>query len=159
MAELPSDWSEFLSCLNARRVRYLVIGAHALAAAGRPRATLDLDVLVEPSVTNARRLGLALADFGFPRLAEQASVFASGDRMATLGREPLRIDVLNKLTGVSFARAWRGRTRTRMGVVPVHVLGRRELIANKRATGRTKDLLDLALLEEGAPARRRRRAR
>jgi len=159
MAELPSDWSEFLSCLNARKVRYLVIGAHALAAAGRPRATLDLDVLVEPSLANARRLGLALADFGFPRLAEQALVFAKGDRMATLGREPLRIDLLNKISGVSFARAWRGKTRTTMAGVRVHVLGPRELVANKRASGRPKDLLDLALLDELRPAPRRRRPR
>lgn len=97
MANLPDDWNEFLRLLGAHKVKFLVIGAHALAAHGRPRATLDLDLFVEPSVANAARLAKAFRDFGFAALAEQAAQLASGDRMASLGREPLRIDILNKI--------------------------------------------------------------
>jgi hypothetical protein len=154
--KLPPDWSEFIACLCSRRVRFLIVGAHALAAAGRPRATQDLDVLVEPTPANAKRLAAALRDFGFDALAREHHQFAQVDRMATLGREPLRIDVMTSISGVSFREAWKGRVRVSIGEHEVGFLGRAELVKNKRASGRTKDLLDIALLEEVAPASRRR---
>src|SRR2546423_932235 len=91
--ELPREWSELIDSLVSHRVRFLVVGAHALAAHGRPRATQDLDLFVEPTRANARRLGAALADFGYAALAADWAKFAERDRMATLGREPLRIDI------------------------------------------------------------------
>ncbi len=142
--------------LIGHRVRFLVVGAHALAAAGRPRATQDLDILVEPTTVNATHLGHALRSFGFAALAEQAGRFASGNRMATLGKPPLQIDILNRITGVSFAAAWRGRRRARLGTLQVPFLGPRELVRNKRAAGRAKDLIDIALLAEVQALRRRR---
>ena len=162
--KLPPDWSELIGSLCAQRVRFVIVGAHALAAHGRPRATGDLDILVEPTAINARRLGRALEAFGFPVLARQARRFATPDRMATLGREPLRIDLMTSISGVSFARAWKGRITVRLGRHRIGILGRKEFVANKRAAGRVKDLLDLELLREGAgrpakPLRRRRRSR
>lgn len=147
--KLPPDWNELIGLLCAERVRFVVVGAHALAAHGRPRATGDLDILIEPTAPNARRLGKALEAFGFSALARQADRFTERDRMATLGREPLRIDLMTSISGVSFARAWKGRLTVRFGRHRVGILGRREFVANKRAAGRAKDLLDLALLREG----------
>ena len=95
-------------------------------------------MLVEPTAANARRLCAALADFGFPALARASARFARPDRMATLGTPPLQIDIMTSISGVSFARAWRGRLRARLGAHRVGVLGRRELVDNKRAAGRTK---------------------
>jgi hypothetical protein len=138
--------------LNSHRVRFLIVGAHALAAAGRPRATQDLDVLVEPSTANAARLGRALRQFGFSALADQAHRFAEPDRMATLGTPPLQIDVMTSISGVSFARAWAGRLSLRAGELVVHFLGKAELVRNKAASGRPKDLADLALLAEVEPS-------
>jgi hypothetical protein len=146
--DLPRDWSEFLRLLSSNRVRYLVVGAHALAANGRPRATADLDILVEPTVENARAVAAALSAFGFRALAAEVEAFASPDRMATLGQPPLRIDVMTSISGVTFAEAWRTRMAGKMGRQRVFFLGREALIRNKRASGRTKDLLDIALLEE-----------
>mgnify|MGYP001544721998 CR=1 FL=1 len=146
--KLPREWSELIASLISHRVRFLIVGAHALAAHGRPRATQDLDILVEPNRANAKRLGAALADFGYAELARQWPRFAERDRMATLGREPLRIDLMTSISGVDFKRAWKGRTTTKYGRFSLGFLGRAELIANKRAAGRTKDLLDIALLEE-----------
>lgn len=137
-------------------MRFVVVGAHAVAAAGRPRATQDLDILVEPSARNADRLGNALRAFGFPDLATVAQRFAQPDRMATLGSPPLRIDIMTSITGVPFAEAWAGRRRGRFGDVVVPFLGPRELVKNKRAAGRPKDLADIALLAEVAPGRSRR---
>jgi len=141
-------------------VRFVVVGAHALAAAGRPRATQDLDILVEPSERNAERLGRALRAFGFPSLADRWQRFAAPDRMATLGAPPLRIDIMTSITGVDFAEAWAGRRRARFGAVVVPFLGPRELVKNKAAAGRPKDLADIALLEEvRRPSRLNRRRR
>jgi hypothetical protein len=160
--KLPPDWSELIGLLCAERVRFVVVGAHALAVHGRPRATGDLDILVDPTPANACRLGRALGAFGFAALARQAARFAEPDRMATLGHVPLRIDLMTSISGVSFARAWKGRATVRFGRHRVGFLGRKELVANKRATGRPKDLLDLELLREGVdrrPGAPRRRGR
>lgn len=156
--DLPRDWNEFFRLLSSHRVRFLVVGAHALAANGRPRATADLDILVEPTRKNAQAVTAALSDFGFRALAAEVEAFATPDRMATLGQPPLRIDVMTSISGVSFAEAWRTRMAGKMGRHRVFFLGREALIRNKRASGRPKDLLDIALLEEGDVATPRRRA-
>jgi len=152
----PPAWSECIALLCAHRVRFLVVGAHALAASGRPRATQDIDLWVEPSEANARRLGAALAEFGYRALARQWRRFAEPDRMATLGRPPLQIDILTSISGVAFATAWKGRRVLRNGDLRIGFLGERELIRNKRAAGRPKDLLDIELLAETRSAQRRR---
>lgn len=154
--DLPPDWSEFISLLLRHRVRFLLIGAHALAIHGRPRATLDLDLFVEASRANARRVGAVLAEFGFAESAAQWQHLAVPDRMLRLGREPMRIDILTEISGVSFATAWKNRVSGAFGAHRVQVIGLRDYRRNKRASGRTKDLLDLALLDEGPPARRPR---
>jgi hypothetical protein len=157
--ELPPDWNEFISLLLRHRVRFLLIGAHALAAHGRPRATLDLDIFVEPSLGNARRIGAALGAFGFIESAAAWRHFAVRDRMMRLGREPLRIDILNEISGVSWAAAWKNRVRADVAGHRINVIGLAELRRNKRASGRPKDLLDLALLDEGVSPRAASRSR
>lgn len=142
--DLPPDWNEFFRLFDSNRVRYLVVDAHALAANGRPRATADLDILVDPTPANARAVSAALSRFGFEALAAETAAFATPDRMATLGNPPLRIDVMTSITGVTFAEAWRSRKAGRMGAHPVSFLGRAALIKNKRASGR-----------QPTPARRR----
>jgi len=146
---LPPDWNEFIALLFAHHVRFLIVGAHALAANGRPRATQDLDVWVEPTPENARRVGEALTAFGFVDLGNAALEFAQPHRMATLGRPPLRIDIMTSIDGVTFADAWAERLEARFGDHAVAFLGRRLLIENKLCTGRTKDRLDVELLLEG----------
>jgi hypothetical protein len=144
----PPEWREFIALLCAHRVRFLIVGAHALAVIGRVRATKDLDLFVEPTRVNAKRVCAALAEFGFTALAGAVDEFAKPDRMATLGREPLRIDIMTSITGVSFAKAWRGRVKATVSGIPIAVLGRDEFLANKKATGRPRDLFDVAIVEE-----------
>jgi hypothetical protein len=147
----PSDWSDFVGSLISSRVRFLIVGAHALAAIGRPRFTADLDIWIEPTDRNAERFGAALADFGYPQNAKQWRKLALPDRMITIGREPLRIDVMTSISGVAFGAAWRSRLKGKFGGHAVGFLGPATFVANKRAAGRPKDLLDIALLEEVAP--------
>lgn len=158
MIAFPREWSEFIDLLCSHRVRFLVVGAHALAASGRPRATQDLDLFVEPTEKNARRLADALAEFGYGALARHWQTFTEPQRMVTLGREPLRIDLLTSISGVSFADAWKGRRRLRHAGRIIAFLGEREFLRNKKIAGRPKDLLDIELLREVRlhPTRRRR---
>ncbi len=150
---LPRDWSEFISLLSDHGVRFLIVGAHAVAANGRPRATQDLDVWVQPTEDNARRLCAALVDFGFPALGSATAEFEAPERMATLGKPPLQIDIMTSIDGVQFDEAWTGRLTAQLGTHTVGFLGRAELIKNKRASGRPKDLLDIELLtEDQSPA-------
>ncbi|SRR6478672_417116 len=144
---LSSDWKEFLELLNARGVDYVVVGAHCLAFHGRPRYTGDLDVLVRPSKSNAVALVALLKEFGFAGSKFTPVDFAEGDQVIQLGRPPNRIDLLTSLTGVTSEEAFAGKIAAHLDGVPVFILGKKELIQNKRAVGRPHDLADLAELE------------
>lgn len=151
--QLNPDWTEFLSLLISKRVRFVLVGGHAVAAHGEPRLTEDLDVFVSPTQANAIRLHEALLAFGFGSGVPSVKQLVVPGSIWMLGRKPWRIDILNKIDGVSFARAWNGRTTVKFGPGPLYLIGRRELIANKRASGRDKDLRDVAMLEALSPVR------
>jgi hypothetical protein len=144
--QLNPDWTEFLSLLISKRVRFVLVGGHAVAAHGEPRLTEDLDVFVEPTLANAARLRQALAAFGFDALPPTRELAIAG-KIWMLGRKPWRIDVLTKIDGVTFGRAWNGRVKVAFGAGALFVIGREDLITNKRASGRDKDLRDVAMLE------------
>jgi hypothetical protein len=148
MVELNSDWREWLRLLTACRVRFVIVGGHAVAANGRPRLTADLDVFIEPTRANARRVLQALHAFGFGDLGITEDRFSQPDKVTMLGRVPHRIDLITGIDGVSFREAWRGRMLGDLGGMRVAFLGRAELLRNKLASGRPKDLADLALLTE-----------
>ena len=130
-------------------MRFLVVGAQAMAAHGVPRATGDMDVWVEPTRANARAVWRALLEFGAPVEAFDLSVddFAVAGNVVQVGLPPRRIDLLTSIDGVEFADAWESRLVTRIADCPVPFLAREELLRNKRAAGRPKDLLDIELLE------------
>jgi len=147
--ELPNEWLEFLSLLQRHDAKFIIVGAYAMAAHGRPRATQDIDVFVEPSAENAERVARALDEFGYPELAkESVEAFANPPRMASLGVPPLRIDIMNDIDGVPFGRAYEGATRETLGGLELRFLGLADFVATKKASGRTKDLLDVELLKE-----------
>jgi hypothetical protein len=156
-----ADIKDFLTALSAADVKYIVVGAYAVAAHGHVRSTTDFDVWIEPSATNASRLARAIIkEFAgtsleyFGTSVEELSVPRYGFYM---GVEPDRIDVLTRIAGVRFERAWKGRIESEILDVPVHVLGLTELIAAKRASVRERapgsikafqDAADLAILSK-----------
>lgn len=156
--KLHPDLSAFLCCMAEHRVRFLVVGAHVLATLGRPRYTDDLDVWVEPTASNAKRLALALRSFGYADLAAKAaSHFAAPERMATLGRKPVAIDILTSTPGLRFETAHRNRRLITISGKRIGFLGLKDFLRTKRACGRPKDLLDIELLREigvAAPAKK-----
>lgn len=142
------DFVEMLSALSAAGAEYLVVGAHAMAAHGVPRATGDLDIWVEASAANAARVRDALVRFGAPLHDLTLEDLATPDTVFQIGLPPARIDVLTSISGVSFEEAWPRRMTVAMEGLEIPVLGREDFLRNKRAVGRPKDMADIALMEE-----------
>jgi hypothetical protein len=141
------DFVEMLAALSAAGADYLVVGAYALAAHGRPRATGDLDLLVRATPENARRVWVALQTFGAPLGDLTLDDLTSSDLVYQIGVAPTRIDLLTGLTGVGFDEAWASRVTLALEGVEIPIIGRDALIRNKRALGRPRDLADVAELE------------
>jgi hypothetical protein len=155
--ELPADFRDLLTCLVDAGAEFVVVGGHAVAFHGHPRATKDLDVLVKADAENAPRVYAALAAFGAPVAAFEVRVedFASYEGVLQIGVPPLRIDILTSIAGVPFAQARRSAPIVLVEGREVPVMGLGALLANKRAAGRPQDLADVAALEAVAmrPAR------
>ena len=141
------DFAEMLSALSAAGAEYLVVGAHALAAHGRPRATGDLDIWIRPTTENGERVWVALTQFGAPLSALKKEDLATPGIVFQIGVEPVRIDILTAIDGVDFDGAWKRRLVAEIDGQSVPLLGRDDLIRNKRATGRPQDLADVAALD------------
>jgi len=143
------DYHDILAALVAQNARFLIVGAHALAAHGYPRSTVDIDIWIDATDDNADRVWKALAEFGAPLadLSVERQDLTRPDVVIQFGLPPNRIDVLTGLSGLSFDAAWMNRIEEVLEGVTVPVLGLADLIANKRATGRDKDRADLKGVE------------
>lgn len=141
--EIHPDFSDLLRSFNEEHVRYLVVGAYALAVHGRPRATKDLDVWVARDKDNAERLFRALARFGAPLDAVSAADFADPETVFQIGVAPIRIDILTSIDGVDFEDAWPGRIDATFGDLTISVIGRDAFVRNKLRVGRARDLADV----------------
>jgi hypothetical protein len=142
-----SDFKDLLSTFNAHGVEFLVVGAFALAAHGRIRATGDIDLWVRPSAENAMRVLKALTAFGAPLQDLTVADLSHPGLVFQIGVAPVRIDILTGIDGVEFSDAWSSRLETRVADQPVGVLSVEHMIRNKRAAGRAQDLADLEWLE------------
>jgi hypothetical protein len=143
-----------LSAFANAEVRYLIVGGHAVGVHARPRTTKDLDLWLEPAPENIARACEALRAFGVPTFLIEALRSASPDEIVWLGRAPARVDLLLSIPGVDFAAAWPRRVDIDVEGVKVHVIGREDLIANKRAVGRPRDRRDVRALERLRTRRR-----
>ncbi|MBV9008094.1 MAG: nucleotidyltransferase [Verrucomicrobia bacterium] len=143
---LSNDLREFIELLNSRGAEYVILGAHSLAFHARPRFTGDFEIFVKPTAENAARILQALHDFGFGQVFEPHDFTAPGI-VVQLGRAPNRVDLLTSISGVSIEEAFAGAVAAELDGVPVVILGREQLIRNKRAVGRAQDLADLEQLE------------
>lgn len=145
---MHQDFLDLLRAFIDRSVRFMVVGAYALGVHGRPRATGDLDVWVDPTPDNAESIIRALEQFGAPIGQITAADFSRPGIVFQMGLPPLRIDVLTELSGLTFSEAWSSRTQAPFGPLTVDVIGREAFVKNKRATGRARDLGDIEALGE-----------
>jgi hypothetical protein len=146
--EVHQDYKELLKLLNAHKAEFVIVGAYALAFHGVPRFTGDMDILVKPDSKNAEKILAALKEFGFGSLYLTVSDFQYLDKVVQLGVAPVRVDLITSLTGLSWQEVSSGKVQGTYGDVPVYYLGRKELISNKKALGRKKDLADIEALGE-----------
>ena len=147
---MNEDFRDLLAALLGTEARFLVVGAHAMAVHGVPRATGDIDVWIARDGDNVERVWSALTRFGAPVAAMGVSQgdLARPGMVVQIGLPPRRIDILTSISGVEFEEAWPGRVTHEVDGLAVPFLGRAALVKNKRASGRTKDQVDLEALGE-----------
>jgi hypothetical protein len=146
--EEQKDFKELLGLFNKNKVKYAIVGAYALAFHGCPRYTGDLDVLVKADPSNAKNILKSIKGFGFKSLKLRAEDFTSEKQVIQLGMPPIRIDLLTSLTGVTWKQISSTRVKGKYGNVPVYFIGKKQLVANKKALGRYKDLADIEAINK-----------
>jgi hypothetical protein len=144
---LNEDYKEMLRLLAEERVDHLLVGAYALAAHGHPRATMDIDLWVAPTPNNAEAVLRALVRFGAPLHGLTKDDLLRDDTVFQIGVAPRRIDLITGASGLRFEDAAERAVKVTMDGLHIHILSREDMIVNKRASGRPKDLLDAELLE------------
>lgn len=146
--KVEKDYEEFLALLNKHKVKYLIIGAYAVAFYAKPRYTKDMDILIEPEEENVRKILTVLSEFGFGDLNISSEDLTQEGNIMQLGYEPIRIDLHTKLKGFSFDEVWENRVKGGYGSEKVNFLGLEDLIQNKKLSARPSDMVDISLLEK-----------
>lgn len=148
MITLPPDFKDFIQLLNARDVEYLLIGGYAVALHGYVRYTQDMDIWVDRSPENAAKVVLALKDFGFAQSDELLEVFQKEKRVVGMGIPPMKIELVTTIDGVDFNACYKNRLTIEADGVRLNYISLSDLLRNKKASGRFKDLNDLEYLPE-----------
>lgn len=145
MAANP-DYKDLFRIFLEEEVEYLVVGAHAVIFYAEPRYTKDIDVFIKTTADNAQRVWNALKKFGAPLGGMSYKDFTDPDMVYQIGVEPNRIDIMMGIEGVDFDSAWKNCQESTYDGVPIHIIGRNELIRAKEASNRPEDRLDLEKL-------------
>ena len=143
---LPSDFKDLLRLLEENQVKYLLVGGYAVSYYGYPRATGDMGIWIETSLSNSVRVVTALKAFGFGSTAPAPEMFSQPDLVIRMGNPPLRIEILTGVSGVEFEDCWQVRESIVVDGIIVNIINLDRLKINKRSSGRLKDLNDLANL-------------
>jgi hypothetical protein len=144
--EVQQDFRELFELFNRHHVEYMVIGGYALAFHGAPRYTGDMDIYVKPDTQNSERIMRALKDFGFGDTDLSVEDFIYPEKVIQLGVPPVRIDIITSITGVAQDEAFAEKLKGTYGNTEIYYIGREQFIANKKATGRKRDIADLESL-------------
>ena len=148
MPEFQKDFEDFIGLCNKYQLEYLVIGGFAVSIHGYPRTTKDLDICINNTEENAKKVLAILKDFGFGSLNFKMEDFLKKDMIAQLDYPPIRIDILNDFNGVDFDYAFKNKRIVNMNGIPTNFIGYNELIINKENAGRDQDLLDIKKLKD-----------
>lgn len=143
---LTKDFKEFIELLNELKVRYLLVGGHAVIYYGYVRYTGDLDIWISNSKVNAKKMVKVIDHFGFSSVGLTEKDFASKDAIIQLGYEPDRIDIMTSVEGLTFDDCYKRRVKVSIESLPINLLSKEDLKKNKKAVGRLQDLTDLQKL-------------
>jgi hypothetical protein len=142
---LPDDFKDFLNSLNKNNVEYLLLGGWAVGIYGAPRATADMDVFVAVDDENLEKLLKALCEFGAPTVPMDH--FKEIGKVFRMGRSPIRIEILNQASGIDFQSCYKRRKTIKVDEMVISIISEADLLKNKAASGRDKDIADLRNLE------------
>jgi len=145
---LNKDYRDILQSLLKNEVEFLVVGAYAMGAQGYPRATGDIDVWINASGINSKKIFKALADFGAPVSNISETTFAEEGVIFQIGVMPRRIDVITHIDGVNFKDAYAAKLVVEIDGLKIPFLAKADIIKNKLASGRPKDRLDVEYLKK-----------
>ncbi len=144
--ELPRDFKELFVSLNTNNVRYLLIGGYAVGVYGYSRTTNDIDIFVSDDAENIQRLTDALIDFGISD-TDFSGIFSGKRSLVEIGVEPVKVQLMNFADGVVFDEVFERRTTIEIEEIAISTIAKEDLIANKLASGRHKDLDDVEMIE------------
>lgn len=144
---LNRHFHEFIELLGRNSVRYLIVGGYAVGLHGFPRYTGDIDVFIAVSEENARLVLKTFSDFGFGDMGLTEKDFLEEEIVVEIGREPLKIQILTGIDGVTFDECWEERKEVDMSGLKVPFIGIASLLRNKEASPRAKDKIDLEELK------------
>jgi len=145
---MNSDFKDLLQALNDAGAEYLVVGGYAVIEHTEPRYTKDIDVWVNTTTHNAKRVLAALTEYGAPVGDLTIEYLTSDDAFFQIGVEPVRIDIIMDLIGLEFEKCWERRHVANIDGIPVNFIAINDLITNKEASGRSKDLIDVERLKK-----------
>ena len=145
---VEKDFKEFIELLNRNKARYLIIGGYAFSFYAEPRFTKDIDILIEQSRENAKKILNCIKDFGFSELDLTEKDFLESNQVIQLGMAPLRIDILTSIEGMDFQKLWENHVVGNYGNTDVNFISKKDLILSKRKSGRKQDLADIEKLEK-----------
>ena len=145
---VEEHFEEFIRLLNHHKVKYLVVGAYALIYYTHPRNTGDIDFFIKTSAGNAKKILKVLNDFGFKSLDLKENDFMKSDSIIQFGLIPNRIDIITEISGINFDDAFKNRVTGKIGNQKVFFISPQDLLKNKKAAKRAKDIADAELLEK-----------
>ena len=145
---IEKDFKEFIALLNENKVKYLIVGGFAFAFYVEPRYTKDIDILVEASEENSKKIIDALTAFGFGNIGLKEEDFQKPGQIIQLGYAPVRIDIITSIAGVPFAPAWKNKVESKYGDIPCFFISKEDLIRNKQKAARPRDITDVTKLKK-----------
>jgi predicted nucleotidyltransferase len=145
---IEKDFKEFIALLNENKVKYLIVGGFAFAFYVEPRYTKDIDIFVEASEENSKKIIAALTAFGFGNIGLKEEDFRKPGQIIQLGYAPVRIDVITSIAGVTFDSAWKNKVEGKYGDIPCFFISKDDLILNKQKAARPQDITDVKKLKK-----------
>ena len=146
LRQLPEDFKDFISFLNKNSVKYLLLGGWAVGIYGYPRATGDIDVLIAIDDDNLNKLLKALNEFGSPPIDKEH--FKIIGNIFMMGASPIKIDVINQASGIDFEECYSRKNIINVDGIEISLISKKDLIKNKKSSGRAKDIADVESLED-----------
>jgi hypothetical protein len=144
------DFSDFIKALNNCQVEYILVGGYSVILHGYSRTTGDLDIWVNTTKDNYKKLAAAFYEFGMSLFDMSEDNFLNNRQIDvfTFGRPPVSIDIMKEVKGLEFDEAYKNSNLVEIESISIRLVDYRDLLKAKKATSRSKDINDIENLDE-----------